>query len=429
MKHVCLAAVTSLTSTLKPFFFIALTLFIFGCQNDPAEPEKTPVQIFSLTVDASFDLSKDYWVMLHDTNGKALDAKQIKSAGDFDFQTTETVSGDQIGVTLFHHDSTATDHFYIFNSYLAIPVGQHWVLKKKNSTTTYSNNFGAKTGTFTVRYELPPSGVVMETFGGSGSLGSYSVFGNIKRSSLDIYEKSNDFLLTIADEDGNVKYKYFEDVVDKQSVTLNYSDLDLFDHVVDISFPPATDPYVSVSADAGNQQNYFYTYYNGFNLPPYAPSASRTSLKIGYLDRFKKYNTYIQLNFKDFGFTYSNTASIPASFEVPDQCPYRVTNKTWDGFSYQADKPFNMRSTRFGIPSNSAYVAMSWNFLAPDGVYKVLELPEAFEKKYPQLAIHNFEYATSSFIVSNESYTDVIKSAFMGAALPEEREDFSFNIW
>ncbi len=429
MKHACPAVVMSLTSMLRHTTLLALAFIIFSCQDDASEPEKTPVQVFSLTVDPSYDLTTDYWVMIHDNNGKSLDAKQIKSAGDYDFQTTDTVSGDQIGVTLFHLDSTQIDQFYIFNSYLAIPVGQHWVLAKKNSTPPYSNNFGAKTGTFTVSYELPPSGVVMETMGGSGLFGSFSVFGNIKRRMVDIYERSNDFLLTIADNDGNVKYKYFENVVDKQSVTLNYSDLDPFDHVVDISFPLAKDPYVSVTADAGNQQNYFYSYYNGLNLPPFAPTISLTHLKIGYLDRFKKYNTYIQLSFKDFSLTYSNTASIPASFTVPEQSPYRLTNKTWDGFAYEADKPFSMRSTRFGIPSNSTHVAMAWNFLAPDGVYKVSELPEAFEKRYPQLAIQNFVHGATAFTVSNESYTDVIKAGFMGGALPEAREVFSFGAW
>ncbi len=407
---------------------ILILLVIFsGCddeddpQNSPAPgPEPELITIFTLTIDMGYPLKRDNWVMVHDKDGVLLDHKHIDTGGVLEFQTSATVPS-EIGVTIFRYDTTGNSDVYTFESYLGVPTGQEWIWQKPDNPPVVGP--GTSVGTFSASYTLPTP-LRMDIFGNGSTLGNASQTGNTKFYESTIYEKDKNFLLSIAG-DGSLRYKFFEDVQDGDHFDVTFDAMEEYDKVIDISFPPTSDPYVKVYAldEEGNAQ--YYTYLNTFNLPPFAPSATLTDLKIGYLNRFEKYYTSVQIPSSAFGFTYEKVGTSPTDINFPAQADYEVTNRTLENFSYSNDKPFSMRRSLFeddAIPNRQIW----WTFFAPEGTYRVKQLPEAFLEIYHFIKLQNFKHRTTSFQNSTRSYLGYLGR--IGQAIPESVEHETTSI-
>jgi hypothetical protein len=395
-------------------FLFALIIFL-SCDDENESPgTTTPVTIFTLTVEADYPLKKDTWVMVHDKNGVLLDHKQINATGIATFQTSKAVPDDKIGVTFFTYDTPENINDYGFTSYLAVPTGQEWVWKKPSILVTQP---GAYIGKFSATYTLPTP-LRMDLFGNSTTLGGMNPSGNPKNYQADIFEKNRNFLLTIA-SDGNPRYKFFENVKNGDFFEITFENMLEYDKILNISFPAAKDPFVRVSTRDDIGEEWYYTYYNGFNLPPFAGSSTISNLKIGYLNRFEKYNTYILIYLPDFTFSYEKSGSAPDAVNVPDRAHYQVVDKTLENFSYSSEAPFTWRVSRFSDRSTPDKQVW-WVLNAPEGTDRILELPQPFLELYSFIKMQNFKHTTTQFRTSTEGYLKYID--YVGKRMPRDKD-------
>ena len=408
---------------LHRILFLTLGVFL-GCDDESENlPEPEFITVFSLTVEPGYSFKADNWVMVHDKNGVLLDAEQIATAGTVKFETTEPVPDGKIGITIFRYDTAGTIDSYSFGSYLSVPTKQEWLWRK--STTPPQVNQGASLGTFSATYTIPTP-LRMDLFGNSTTLGSINQTGNTKSYQATIYEKNRNFLLTVA-SDGNPRYKFFENVKSGDYFQITFEDMAEYDQVLDISFPSASNPYVTVSALDGDGKSLYWTYYNAFNLPPFGPSVSLTNLKIGYLERFEKYHTNIQIVTPNFGFGYEKVGTAPSAISFPDHSPYQLINKTLTNFSYSSEIPFSLRSSNFkddSLPDKNIW----WVCYAPQGADKVTDLPDAFVEMYPFINFENFKHLGTSFQSSTKSYMDFIDAAGSGILFNGEFETTTISV-
>lgn len=404
-------------------------VFFSGC-DDEDEPTNSPgpgpepelVTIFTLTIDMDYPFKRDNWVLVHDKDGVLLDYKQIDTGGVLEFQTSAAVP-DRIGITIFKYDTIGNTDAYTFESYLAVPTGQEWIWQKP--TTPPVVGPGTSVGTFTTNYTVPVP-LRMDVFGNGSTLGGTSQTGNTKFYQSTIYENDKNFLLSIAG-DGSPRYTFFEKVQNAEHFEVTFDEMEEYDKVLDISFPPTSDPYVKVYTidDEGKAQ--YYTYLNTFNLPPFGPSETLTNLKIGYLNRFEKYYTSIQIPSPAFGFGYEKVGTSPAAINFPDHAEYEVTNETFENFSYSNEKPFTMRRSSFqddAIPNRQIW----WTLYAPEGTDRVKELPEAFIEIYHLIKLQNFEHRTTSFQNSSRSYLGYLGRIGNGTPESEEYETTTISV-
>lgn len=396
---------------------LLLLVLFFGCDEDESTPPSDPITVFSITVEPDYPLSKDDWIMVHDKNGILLDHKQIEEEGVFEFKTSAPVPDGRIGITVFKYDTTGNIHSYSFDSYLAVPTGQGWTWKKP--VTPPVINQGPSVGTFSATYTLP-SPLRMDLFGNTVTLGGFSQSGDTKYYQSTIFEKNRNFLLTIA-SNGNPRYMLFENVENGDHVEVTFDEMQEYDKILDISFPPAVDPFVKVTTMDDNGWPEYYTYYNGYNLPPFAPSATLTNLKIGYLNRFEKYYTTIAIPSTDFNFSYEKVGSAPSAINFPDHAYHRVIDKTLANFSYSNEVPFSMRRSSFkddSVPDKQIW----WSVYAPEGTDKITELPQPFVELYSFIKIQNFKHLTSSFLSSTRTYIGYVDRVGKGISEIKEYE-------
>lgn len=383
-------------------------LLCLSCQEKESDPAPVNITLLSLTVDESYTFDNEKWVFINDVNGALLDSKKITTGEVIEFQTSQPVPNNMIAITVFSHESSEFSESYTFSSYMSIPAGEAWTLR--TPPVTQSPGSGANVGSFNVSYTLPVP-TIMDVFGSGFSLGHYNLNGNTKVHTMGIFEKNKNFLLSIAG-DGNPRYKFFENVANGQNYQLTYDEMSEFDQILDISFPTVSNPYVKVAAFDADGLNHYYTYYNGFNLPPFAQSSTSTGLKIGYLNRFAKYHTVIQLAWPNFAFSYTKAGGVPGSITIPDEPYYEILDKTFSGFSYSSEKPFSSRKSQFIDDTAPANTSISWVVTAPEGTDKIVALPDDFLAEYPFIGIEKYKHVSTTFYISNTTYADEIGSLF-----------------
>jgi hypothetical protein len=405
---------SSLKTLTQIVIFSLLAVFFWRC--DEASPEKKVTSLFSVVVDPSYSLKKDTWIMISDKNGKLLDHKQITTSGVVTFETSNNVPDNRISVTLFNYDSTSFGKSYGFTSYFGLPLNDAWTLKTPPVTQT-----GGYTpaGLFTVRCRNMPNPLLADHLYNGYSFGSFNTTSDVKTWTMGIYENYPSALLTIAGN-GNPRYKFFEDPKKNDYFDLSFNELAEYDHVLDMSFPAATSHFVKVTSIDEANKNY-YLYYTGFNLFP--ASAALTNLKIGYLNRFNRYMTTIQLALTGYVFLYEKRGTRPTSITVPDHATFRITNKTFTDYAFIAEKPFMLReSFFFDSPSNT-----TWKCYAPEGTDKINEMPQDFLKKYPSIDITKLGHSYTNLMVSTIPYTDFIATHFKGKGQIEEYETIGIS--
>ena len=383
--------------------------------------------IFSIVVDASYwSLSeKDFWIFVNAPSGEVLDFKQVKAAGKITFETKKSLKPTRVGVTLFTKDSLSSSMIhYSFESRLSIPVDQEWQLKTPIPITAVNP---PEAGECYVNYEIPAAVRMDYLSSGAGGFGGH-LDGNRRICNIDLMQAMPMVLLTVA-EGGNPRYKLIENVTNGQTFNVAFSDMEEYDYVLDLTFLPSKDPYGSASFEENGGS--FYTYYNGFNIPPFGPSSTVTSLKIGYLNRFKTYNTYFQMSFTGlgFGFAYEKVGAVPAQFTISDHPPYEIVNRTIAGFAYTQEIDFTKRKSHFKFLNSPANTSIFWNMEAPNNPYdKIAELPTHFTDKYPFISIDKFQAGTSFFQQSTRSYQQQVDASFRGMPAEKEFERFEYGI-
>jgi hypothetical protein len=178
---------------------------------------------------------------------------------------------------------------------------------------------------------------------------------------------------------------------------------------------------VSVIGFDDDGRNY-QVYFNGFNLYPFAPYTTRTNLKIGYLDRFEKYETRISMGFAGHSFSYEKAGERPTSITIPDKTTFQVTDETVAGYAVNNENPFTLRQSGFNDPSATAPRSIGWTSYGPEGTDRVSELPPELLEKYPFIDLNKFQHTYTSLTVSTITYPEYIGTRFRGQPKIEEYE-------
>lgn len=395
------------------FLFVLLAIISCDDENNVNEPAGPPA-MFTLTVDPDFALNKDNWVIIQDKNGDVLDYQQIKTSGTFKFETDRDVPDEEISVTFFKYDSLIFQNYHL-DSYSSVPTGRTWTWKKSTRSPILGD--GGSDGSFSVNYTVPTP-LRMSYFSNSFTEGRHSQTLNTLYYQVVIPKKDRNFLLTIAG-DGNPRYRFFENVKRDDHFNVTFEEMSEYDKVVEISFPPAISPKVEVFSVLDDGKSQYHTYDNSFNRPPFEMEKTVTNLKIGYLDRFKKYSTFIYIPTAEFEFRYEKVGSAPDAISFPEHPPFQLSNTTVGSFAYTNEILLTKRSSLF-LYSPKFGVNIWWLWHAPDKFANVAQLPQLLLDRYPFLIAEKFEHVFTDFETSTRSYTGYLDN--VGKGTPEDEE-------
>lgn len=391
-------------------------LMLPGCADDP-EPE--PVEVLSLNVDGSYRLNKDTWIFVHNAEGGLIDYKQVSAAGVLTFAGSAIGDGDRVSVTIFNYDSTELNRTRGFVTYASIP--HHTPLTLAAVSPVTGPTPGTPLGTVAVTYTLP-GGTTMDVIGNGFDLGTFwRPSPDVKASEVQLYEKTNNVVLSIV-ADGNARYTFLENAEPGAVYNISFDTMTEFDKVLALELPsPAVNPFMQVVAYDTDGFNRYYLYNNTFNIAPYAPSATYSSVRLGSLNRFADYFVTLQIPQPQYFYTYNKAGAMPDALSLPDHAPFTLTEKSFMTFAYTGEIDFTMRTSHFQLKNTPPGDNTYWQFNAPPGSDRIFQLPDDFLARHPSVVIDNFTHVSSSFEICSDSYLARVDGLLKGTSGRSDR--------
>ena len=392
----------------QPTIFLFCFFALISCKEETTEPLE---EMFVLRVPADYPTNNtDNWVMLHDLNGSLLDHKSFESGDTMVFQFTNSEITDQFIVTLFEYLQENGFTYYNLNSYSAIAQKQEWELTTSQKPTSTINN--TIIGNFTLTVTDASQIFTKSLTARSGRWSSWPIQ-NV--ATQNIYEGDSSFLLSVETDLGNPRYKFLENVTDQGSYEVSFiNEMSEFDKKIDVTFPPTKDILLIITGYEKDQpmNGFGYELYNNLLFPN---TVTRSSISLGFLNRFDRYSTSLKVGYSGLEYIYSKKGSIPTSISLPLHMEFELIDKSLGNYSYTYSEGFSMRKTRyFHKDINNSY-SINWDVFAPPIDTRIKELPDNFANLYPQFQLDKpVHYVTDFYVQHNVSYNDFIDINFKG---------------
>jgi hypothetical protein len=386
----------------KSLYFF--TFLIYGC-NSSNEPSLTSRNIFSLQVESNYSGGEN-WVILHDINGEIIDYRAFKNSDKLVFENDKAIAEDKINVTILKYQESSGSISHIVESFLAVDAGITWTLKAPATLPTSLPQIGEAS------IEISNvSDFYMYAFTNKiGSTGSSEWSGGtgILKVNPPLFAGASNYLVSIDPGVANPKYKYFENLLDNDLIKLSLNDFQEYDSYLDVSFPPTKDVIVYVQGFESDRPTYFLGYLLYQGLSPY--KADKTSLKIGYLNRFDRYLSTVTVNYLNSRYYYTKSGTKPASISLPFSLTVNLTNTTFKNYSYSVNGEFIYRSSSYESRdlTSTPYKFVSWVVHAESGKKIVGDLPAELRVKFPAIQTDKLVHLSSSYITKGHTYSDYI---------------------
>jgi len=386
---------------------VMLLLTLTDCKKgeDVIPTEKVLVK---MVVDVNYPTSKtDNWVIVHDTKGSLLGHKKFEAGDNFAIQSSSAIIEDKLSITLLSYDPNSFNgKSFDLNSYFEVDLGKTFNLKVP---AYFSPNLGTKTGDFSVNLvnvQNMYTAFISDNLGRSGPGGGWSLSNSATNGSftLDIYDVSRNFFFYMADQSGNIGYKFLQNVTDKDKFNItSLSSLTPFDNLVSISFPATNKIRYTVKSDGYiTNSNYLV---NGDN--------SMSSLKLGYPSMFSQHYSFLQFSYNGYSFFFEKEGGAVTKISWPSKPTIVKQSKAFNNFSISIDQPFIYRCSSWGFSSGASFpnVRANWIVYSPTNSQGILILPAEFSALYPDLKPETLtNHLSTSFYTQSQSYSDFINS-------------------
>jgi len=406
------------------FFALGIALILFSCEKATIE-SAAPTNIFSLSINPNYGDFYEKWVIINDINGEVLDFKQVKSGEDVQFKTSLPIPQNKISVTFFSFDSVGNYTAQYFNTFQGLSVGTNWKLQKNENLAPKDK--GMKIGN--LKLEIANSNDILMEVLGNGENTNITVTNNNSSRILDweIFKNTNSAFYSVL-MNGKLKYNFFEKINSSQLIKINLEGLQNFDKLLNFKLPKVNDPYVSVKAFDDNGSDYYYIFRNFFQTPPFAPSKTYENLQIGFLNKFKKYETNMTFAVGNYYFNYYKKGGVPDIFDLPKNISINVMNKAMPDFSFNTDLEYDWQKITFSKFDAQSKKSIHWNIMSPKGEYKSVKLPDVFMSKFSKIKIEDFSKSIIYLTKSSQSYSDMLKDLFQSTQAKEsEIENFQYT--
>jgi len=417
-------------------FISIFVFFLTGCETenptdlpieqeipkeDPKEEETPkPETYFTLNVDANYNnaILNSGYIIIHDANGELLDFKEYAPGTNLIFESEEgdTVS-DKITITQFSHtDFGGNEDYYAINTFPLIDKGATWDFFR--GINTFNPN-----GKFDVRLNDVPDWKYynLSNKHGHGVRGSsfYKYFNNPEDAEPFIaIEKTdhfneNDFILSVVDENSDLKYADILDVQQNDSIVLNNSELTFFDSYLEVALPDYDRFFHSVQGYETDQD--FDA--DGLILnesTDYTFTEKVDSIQLGYLSRFSRFRTFVNYNKGDY-YQYRLKLYGPEPNEVviPAEGSLMITDSTLTGFKFETDLSFQRQRSTWSTMRTFGSVDYSstfWIVYAPNANdITVYNIPEEITQQYSNLDIDLLRHESTELFLQSDSYDSYLK--------------------
>jgi hypothetical protein len=442
------------------FFILVLgAILFFNCSKeetpiknpDPEEPsgqepiveEPEPIVFFTFTVDESYDTSaEDNWIILHDTEGGLLDYRAYESGQTLEFEALESELTDKINVTLFKSrlqylnlgqtSELCQGDKYSGTTYPEVSVGSDWT-QGKYATRLNGDSFPETLGEYSLSLNNIPSGhtVLNDNFyggeygnvstlwfpesGTSGSINSNGQSKTIMRNGLRNL-KDTEYLMTILNQNLECKYMFFQNPEVDADVTLDYNSFKLFDSYSYLPILPDNKNY-SIELVGFENDISFKSKTGFFLMAMYSREIGDMRIPLGFLDRFTHYKTFLNINFENYSYNYSQLGPKPDISVIPEKPQINYSTDQLNGFDLTVDVPYVRRTDSWGTPGPISMETCSttvWDVVCDQENYPIIgELPEELFTQYPKLKkLSDLAYDSSTIYLQSENYQEYLIKEF-----------------
>jgi hypothetical protein len=390
----------------KLLFSILLMVVVAGCKDN--EIPGDPKLIFAITVPGGPDgFGPDTWIVLRDdANGDLIEARQLSTDTTEIFQSTKTFSNNKLAVTFFYPMNGVTANgYYNADVYRGVDVGKEWAVK--GIGFPYLNQGNGK-GSYTFHLTDVPTNyfaMISNEFGATGGAG-YSP--SLWTGFFNVTDVSKNTALVIAGAlPGDLKYMWLDNLAPNGDTTVSFSSniLQSFDKTITMSFPATKNVVTDVRAyDLTKVSEYGYH----LHFIPIPLQFEISDLKIGFLNKFKRYATNITTG----SFTFRSDGPAPAAINYvgPDGYTTSMSGSGINGYSITASKDYVYSHTLFSYQDD--YANWNFNYYAPKGTtshYDALT-PEIMSKY--SIDVSKVKYSQTDFMVKGRSYENLVDSKF-----------------
>lgn len=387
---------------MKHFISLSILLLLFGCET--AE-ESTPVvqKVFTLQVEADYS-SAENWVILHDLDGNIIDYREFNNGDRVDIETDKSIRDNRVNITLLSHLNLGSTITHTLNSFLGVEIGASWVLKSSTPIPAPPS----QSGIANIEISNLPE-IYMFTFTNKyGSSGNAGYADDALKLTPQLYAGASDILVSIDQGAGNPKYKFFDNLIDNAIIKLSANELQEFDSYVEVSFQPTKDIFVYVQGFEPDRPSNFTGYRLYERIFPH--TVDKSTLKIGYLNRFERYLSTVVLNYPNSSYFYTKGGAKPGSFNFPFGLTINLNNKSFANYSYTSSSEFKYRITSYEFRDlvSTPKLLVTWNIYSEPGKLKIGELPSELKSKFPNIQTDKLNHSSSSFYTLGPSYDEYI---------------------
>lgn len=404
---------------------LPIVLLLLGC-NPSNETILTNRKIFSLQVDSGYSNAEN-WIILHTIEGAIIDYRTFKNGDKLEFETEKAIPENKINVTILRNLESTGSISHILQSFLAVDAGTNWILKEPATLPAPLPQIG------NASIEISNvSDYYMYAFtnklGNSGN-SEWSGGTQILKVNPPLYVGASDYLVSIDPGFSNPKYKYFENLLDNDLIKLSLNDFQEYDSYLDVSFQPTKNIIVYVQGFEPNRPTYFIGYLLYQGIFPY--DTDKTSLKIGYLNRFDRYLSTVSANYMNSSYFYTKSGTKPTSISLPFSLTVNLSNTTFKNYSYSVNGEFIYRSSSYEIRDliSTPNKFVSWDVHSSSGKKIVGDLPEELTAKFSAIQSDKLVHLSSSFFTKGHTYSDYINYILNRTSQDEPFEQVGIRVY
>lgn len=412
---------------MKIYLIAILCIFLTNCSQEESdenpktpEPEVTEEVYFTITPNLSDPDLKDFWIIIHDSEGNLLDHKNIIEEMDYEFATTDLKSINTLTVSLFYNRNILGDNFLSCDtfSYPNVAVGSHWYIPNPKETPQVTEK-SPSIGTFNLTINNIPNvfaQIVQNGFEYYNPV--YSMPNTTMASSVvKLYENDN-YFITIWDGNNDTKYKFIDSMKDGESISLDYTGFDYFDSYIDVELPQSTTGviyFVTAYDKTGNGTPYQHRYVLGTSISKLSDFPFTTA-KMGYLNKFDRFLTEINVyvNGNDYHYSFKKLGEEPKAIVIPDKPSIMLENELIDKFRFTAGIEFDsyMASgfSPIGDSANREGRYEHYVFAKKDDNVVIGKMPNELKQKYPNIMFDDINSNNIDLYLTIGKYAESISN-------------------
>jgi hypothetical protein len=353
--------------------------------------------------------SDQHWAMIHDARGNLLQVASIRPGETLDFQSKSDTIPENLQFTILTVDTSEkrADTYWI-ESFVELKTGAMVTLTPGLRKRVLPPSYG--TFQITIPNILQPMWGIVSTKNGYNNYTSASIYEQGKDGftlifNCPIEHPGSEYLLSMEDMDGNVRYQFLRDIKDGGQDTIQVGDLTMAEKYIDVSLPmDAIGSSLNVVAFEDNQVMEDMA---GYPLTRLTLPAFSKSRRLPYLERFNRYTTKLSVvyqNYSELIYFKRGTAPI-APITFPENLEVRLDDRTFKTFEVSRASSYALRQNSFYYEDNtgSKRAEIMWTFYSPRGDKRI-------------------------FFFQDNAYEIYLKQRLFGEPKPETEEYFYFRI-